>query len=268
VRSSSRGLYFVLFSVWGLSCRAGGSGVAPASGFFEADGVRIHYLVAGSGEPVVLIHGLGSSAEVTWQWPGTLAALAARHRVVALDLPGHGRSDKPERKEAYGLQMIEDVVRLLDHLDIRKAHVVGYSMGGMVALKLVAEHPDRVLSATLGGMGWLQEGGQLQWVWEHMAQERRGRTPAPLRVCAASLGHLALTAAELQAIKAPVLVLVGDRDPVRRLYVAPLRAVRRDWPMIEIQGAGHIDLILRKQFREEIVRWVEKTPPASGSPRS
>jgi pimeloyl-ACP methyl ester carboxylesterase len=218
----------------------------PAIHTFDAKGVKLRYFTTGKGEPVVLIHGLFSSAQINWQWPGTTAALAKNHHVIALDLPGHGGSDKPDKEEAYGLQLVEDVVLLLDHLKIKKAHVVGYSLGGVIAAKFLSRHPKRVLSGTLGGMGWLREPSLLQKVWERM--------PLP------GLGKLALTAEELQAIKAPVLILVGDKDPVKQLYVEPLRPVRKDWPVIEIEGAGHFDCIVKKTFREEIVKWVDKHP--------
>ena len=133
--------------------------------------MKIHFLVEGTGEPVVLIHGLDSSARVNWQMPGTIDALARDQRVIAVDLPGYGESDKPADPAAYGEQWVDDVILLLDHLNIRKAHIVGYSMGGMVALKLIAEHPDRVISGTLGGAGWLREDSILQ---------RSGRTCAAL----------------------------------------------------------------------------------------
>jgi pimeloyl-ACP methyl ester carboxylesterase len=219
---------------------------APQSQFFDAKGVRIHYLVEGTGEPVVLIHGLDSSARVNWEMPGTIDALAKDHQVIAIDLPGYGQSDKPLEPDAYGLQWVEDVVLLLDHLKIQKAHIVGYSMGGMVALKLIAEHPDRVLSGTLGGMGWLQAGSILQRVWAHMRS-----------VSGKGVSELALTEGELKAITVPVEILVGDRDPMRRLYVAPLQKVRSDWRVIEIQGAGHLNCIFKQQFIEEIEKWLD-----------
>jgi pimeloyl-ACP methyl ester carboxylesterase len=216
------------------------------SQMLDAGGVKIHYLVAGAGEPVVLIHGLYSSAQINWQLSGNLAALAADHQVVALDLPGFGRSDKPAAADAYGLQWIEDIALLLDHLNIRRAHVVGYSMGGIVALKFIAEHPDRVLSGTLGGMGWLREAGGLQQIWKHL------RDPA-----ARGVARLALAKSELQAIKVPVVILIGDRDPIRGLYVTPLQAVRTDWPVVEIKDAGHLNCIFKRQFIAEIVKWVD-----------
>jgi pimeloyl-ACP methyl ester carboxylesterase len=232
-----------------------GSIASPQSEVFDARRVKVHYLIEGNGEPVVLIHGLYSSARVNWQLPGTLAALAQAHRVVALDLPGFGQSKKIVDDEAYGLGWVEDVTLLLDRLNIRKAHIVGYSMGGIVALKFIAQHPDRVISGTLGGMGWLPQGGMLQRVWEHMPQT------APRAV-----GQLALTKDELRAITTPVLVLVGDRDPIKQLYVAPLRMVRTDWPVVEIKGAGHLNCIFKEQFINEIRNWVDANHEKPATP--
>ena len=234
-----------LLLLWAFGCEAA-AGDQPSSQMFDAKGVRIHYLAQGTGEAVVLIHGWYSSATINWRLPGTIAALARDHQVIALDLPGYGQSDKPNDARAYGAQWVEDLVLLLDHLNVRKAHVVGYSMGGIVALKFTAEHPDRVLSGILGGMGWMPQGGALQKVWEHM----RG-------VSARAVGELAVSEEALRAIRVPVLVLIGDRDPVRQLYVAPLQRVRNDWPVVEIRDAGHLNCIFKPQFIDEVVNWVD-----------
>jgi pimeloyl-ACP methyl ester carboxylesterase len=241
--------FFVLLAgltgFWTISCLSTYA-TSPESQYFNAKGVKIHYLLQGTGEPVVLIHGWYSSAMMNWQWPGTIAALTKNHQVIALDLPGYGKSDKPHGEEAYGLQWVEDLILLLDHLNIQKAHIVGYSMGGMVTLKLISEHPDRVLSGTLGGMGWMTEGGTNQKVWAHMGE-----------VSAREVSKLALTEDELKAIRTPVLVLVCNLDPVKKLYVDPLETVRKDWRVIEIPGAGHLACIFKKQFINEIVEWVD-----------
>ncbi len=245
------GVVLVLALLWHPGQASGAE--EPASQTFDANGVKIHYFVEGSGDPVVLIHGLYSSAELNWRVPGVMAALAKDHKVIALDLPGFGLSDRPDREDAYGLQMVEDVVLLLDHLKIQKAHVVGYSMGGMVALKLISRHPERVLSGVLGGMGWLQEGSPLQRSWERLNPRSVAHTPA---VCIHSVAKLALTADELTAIQVPVEVIVGDRDATGGLYVRPLQQVRPTWPVVEVRGAGHLDCIGRPEFRDEIARWL------------
>ncbi len=216
--------------------------------------MKIHYVVEGQGEPVVLIHGLYASAKINWQLPGTAGMLAKNYRVIALDLPGHGESDKPDSEAAYGVQMVEDVRQLLDHLKIKKAHIVGYSLGGMIAVKFMSMHPDRVRSGIVGGMGWLREGGGLQKIWERMPAREGGRTPA---ACVRSFGKLAVTEKQLQAIRVPVEIIVGDRDPVKRLYVAPLAPVRPDWPVVEIPDAGHITCIMKPQFKTEIRKWLD-----------
>ena len=226
--------------------RSSTSIAAAESQFFDAKGVKIHFLIEGTGEPVVLIHGLDSSARINWQMPGTIDALAKDHQVIALDLPGYGESDKPDDPAAYGEQWIDDVILLLDRLDIRKAHIVGYSMGSMVALKLIAEHPERVISGTLGGAGWLREDSILQKIWTHMRSTG-----------ARSISELALTADQLKAIRIPVEILVGDRDPMKKLYVEPLESVRSDWRVIEIEGAGHLNCIVKKQFIDELEKWLD-----------
>ena len=228
-------------------------GRRPADRMFDANGVKLHYIVEGEGEPVVLIHGLSASARINWQMPGIVSLLSKKYKVIAMDMPGHGESDKPANEDAYGLELVEDVIRLLDHLKIRKAHIVGYSMGGMIAVKFMATHQERTLSGVVGGMGWLREGSQLQMIWERLPAGGGNIPPA----CVHSLGKLAVTEAELKSIRVPVVVIVGDRDPVRRLYVAPLRPVRKDWKFIEIEDAGHLNCVVKAQFKEAIAEWLD-----------
>jgi pimeloyl-ACP methyl ester carboxylesterase len=213
--------------------------------------VKINHSVKGRGEPVILIHGWLSSGWINWDLPGTTALLAKDHQVIWLDMPGHGRSDKPTQDEAYGLELVEHVVRLMDHLQIKQAHVVGYSMGGIITAKLLVKHPDRVLSGTLGGMGWLREGSLEQKVFA-----AGGKDGKPVGVCFRSLAKLALTEEELKSIRVPVRILFGDRDFLKKGYVEPLQRVRPDWQVIDIRDADHITCILKPQFQEEIQKWL------------
>src|SRR5258708_30620817 len=84
--------------------------------FFDSDGVKIHYIVEGKGEPVILIHGFAASIAANWGGPGIIKALAENYQVIALDNRGHGQSEKPHDSAAYGLKMTGDVLRLMDHL--------------------------------------------------------------------------------------------------------------------------------------------------------
>jgi pimeloyl-ACP methyl ester carboxylesterase len=119
---------------------------------FDSGGVHIHYRIEGEGEPVLLIHGFGLNGMM--QWTKLRQALKDDYRIIAIDNRGHGKSEKLYDSDQYGIEMVRDQVRLLDHLGIERAHVVGYSMGGGIALQLVAEHPERVQTAVIGGSGW------------------------------------------------------------------------------------------------------------------
>ena len=128
---------------------------APKSLFFTAaDGTKIHYLeIAGKGSPVILIHGYTANAEGKWVKSNIAQTLAKNHRVIAIDARGHGKSDKPHDPAKYGPAMAKDVIELMDHLKIPKAHIHGYSMGGAILTQILARHQDRVITAIYGGSG-------------------------------------------------------------------------------------------------------------------
>jgi pimeloyl-ACP methyl ester carboxylesterase len=235
---------------------------------FNSAGVKIHYTVEGKGEPVILIHGLYSSAAVNWQWPGTVAELAKQYQVIALDNRGHGQSDKPQAEGEYGVKMAEDIVRLMDHLHIARAHVVGYSLGGMIVMKLLTTHPERVSSAVLGGMGWLQEGSPLQHFWEAIKGGDKARDSQAVPVaCLRGMAGLAVTEKEVKAVRVPVDIIVGDHDPCRQLYVEPLRKIRPDWPEHVIAGAGHLICIFKPDFKAQVKSALDRHSALAGSSR-
>jgi pimeloyl-ACP methyl ester carboxylesterase len=114
--------------------------------FFDSGGVRIRYVEQGQGPAIVLMHGYTGTADRHFLANGVFASLAKDHRAIAIDLRGHGKSDKPTVPGAYGEEMARDVVRLLDHLKIQRAHALGYSLGGFIASRLATLHPDRLIS--------------------------------------------------------------------------------------------------------------------------
>ncbi len=253
--------------------------------FFDADGVRIRYVVQGEGEPVLLIHGFMVSVETQWYQSGIFAELAKQYRVIALDNRGHGKSDKPHDPDAYGLEMVKDIVRLLDHLEIRKAHVVGYSMGGFITNKLLATHPERVLTATLGGAGWSREEDETFQLLDELADSlEKDRSIAPLlarltpegrpkpseeqirffnqmmlalndpdalAAVARSLKQLAVEEKALRANRVPTLALIGEADPLKE-GVDAMRGVMSNLKIIVIEEADHMTAPGNRKFIDSL----------------
>ena len=183
------GIYCALM-VAAICVPAWGGDAVKQNSSFDSAGVKIAYVVAGDGEPVILIHGLYSSAAMNWELPGIFDLLAKHYRVIALDLRGHGNSDKPAGEDAYGQPMVEDITRLMDHLqEIQKAYIAGYSLGGIIVMKFMVDHPDRVIGATRwaawDGYG---EGSAFQEAFTRMGG--MGQTPA---ACVHGIARMAVT---------------------------------------------------------------------------
>jgi pimeloyl-ACP methyl ester carboxylesterase len=123
--------------------------------YLDADGIRLFYTDEGSGEPIVLVHGFGAQGDWNWRRTGLVRKLRQHYRVITFDLRGHGLSDKPHAPEAYGIEMVEDVRRVMDACGIERAHIAGYSLGGGIVLKFLTRYPERVKSALVCASGWV-----------------------------------------------------------------------------------------------------------------
>jgi pimeloyl-ACP methyl ester carboxylesterase len=119
---------------------------------FDSHGVPISYVDRGRGQAVLLLHGFTRSLK-DWEGGFIQQLLADGFRVVAYDARGHGTSGKPDAPEQYGQEDVNDAIRLLDHLRIANAHIVGYSRGASIASRIVAQQPRRVRSVVFGGWG-------------------------------------------------------------------------------------------------------------------
>lgn len=235
----------------------------PARGgdFVTSDKVRIHYRVLGAGTPVLLIHGYTSSGE-TWMANGVAAALARRHRVIVIDNRGHGLSDKPHDPARYGLErMSRDSLELMDALHLSRAHVVGYSMGGMITEELLGLAPGRLISATVGGMGLWETDPEL--AARAAAVDTPGSDPQELQALAALRARpnrdevalkdvrvgLAIPSGpdprptptvplDLRTIRVPVLAINGEYD---RPYAKTVRMQRElpDFTNLILKGKSH-----------------------------
>jgi pimeloyl-ACP methyl ester carboxylesterase len=143
----------------------------------DANGIKTNYLEAGAGDPVVLIHGSGPGVTSYANWRLVLPALAENFRVLAPDMVGFGFSERPANIE-YGVQTWADqVVGLMDTLEVPKAHLVGNSFGGAIALRIATQHPDRVGKLVLmGSMGVpfpITEGLERVWGYEPSFENMR-----------------------------------------------------------------------------------------------
>jgi pimeloyl-ACP methyl ester carboxylesterase len=259
--------------------------------YFDSAGVRIHFTDAGEGTPVILVHGFAVNADWNWRTSGVIDALLPEYRVIALDNRGHGLSDKPHDPEAYGDEMVKDVVRLMDHLEIEKAHVIGYSMGGFITLKLATMFPDRLLTATPCASGWIAAEGENMKLLEDLATGlEEEQTFAPLfaklspsgkasafkvsvgdrflgqfndTLALAALMHqfdeLAVTEAELKALKVPMLSIAGTRDPLRE-GVDNMIGVAPDLEPHFIEWANHTTTVRHWDFCDIILDYLHRHP--------
>ncbi len=212
---------------------------------FDSDGVKIRYTIDGDGEPVILVHGSRASGGLNWRMPGIVDRLAEKYRVITLDARGHGKSDQPGPGE-YGVKMVDDVVRLMDHLKLDTAHIAGYSMGGMITIKMLAMHPDRLRSATICGMGWMNAADES--ARKITAGENQDRYADSVN----QFGDLAITEDELKDIQVPMIIIVGDEDGLYERRVKPMVAVRKDVPVVLIEGANHMSCVFDDSFREAV----------------
>ncbi|BFM16811.1 alpha/beta hydrolase [Maricurvus nonylphenolicus] len=113
--------------------------------YCNTNGIKLFYQESGQGEPVLFLHGLGSCGE---DWQDQIDAFSHDYRVITVDTRGHGRSDKP--LGPYNMPTYaSDVINLLDHLGIKRCHLVGFSMGGMIAFQIAADAPERLNSLTI-----------------------------------------------------------------------------------------------------------------------
>jgi pimeloyl-ACP methyl ester carboxylesterase len=267
--------------------------------FFDSNGVKIHYRVEGEGEPVVLIHGFGINGTMQWVLPGIVKALAKDYLVITIDNRGHGQSEKPHDARKYGLELVEDVTRLLDHLKVDRAHIVGYSMGGLIALKFVTMHPDRVWSTTLGGMGLLRP-TQEPMLWELADALETDKGFAPLlhwlnppgyprasdrqvafanKLLSASNDLKAMSALirgavddkldisddELKEIRVPILAIVGDMDPLKK-HVDELKRRVPGLRVVVVPGGDHFGAVFSPIFLRNLRTHIAANP-SKGKPR-
>jgi pimeloyl-ACP methyl ester carboxylesterase len=247
---------------------------------FRHDGVEIAFLDEGEGDPIVLVHGFASSAQVNWVYPGWVSTLTgARWRVIALDNRGHGASTKLYDPPAYHpALMAEDVRALLDHLGLGRADVMGYSMGARIAAFFALAHPARLGRAVFGGLGiHLLDGGEeperiaaaleaptLADVHDPSARMFRAfaeQTKSDRRALAACIrgARQSLRRAQVATIGAPVLVAVGTKDTLAG-SARELAALLPSGRAIDIPGRDHMLAVADKVFKQAVLDFLAGPP--------
>jgi len=219
----------------------------PTTGYAPVNGLKMYYEVHGNGDPVVLLH--GSFMTITNNWSGWIGELAKTRKVIAVELQGHGRTADIERDFSYE-NLADDVAALLDHLKIPSADLIGYSLGGGIAMQCAIRHPDKVrkvvsISAVFRSDGLVKEG--LDAISQLTAEAFKGSpieaeykklSPTPdefpsfvKRVIAMEKPY-DFGADKLKATKAPMFFIHGDADGVRLDHIAEMFRLKGD----EIHG--------------------------------
>ena len=210
----------------------------PTTGYAPVNGLKMYYEIHGSGEPVVLLH--GAFMAITDDWLVWINELAKTRKVIAVDMQGHGRTADIDRDMTYE-NLSDDVAALLDYLKIERADVVGYSLGGVVAIQTAVRHPEKVrkvvsISAWIRRDGWVKEANDF---WPNFTWEMMKGSPAEVGYKKLSptpdgfpkfFNHIKATALrpydvdvdKFKATKAPMFFIHGDADGVRLDHIAEM----------------------------------------------
>lgn len=262
---------------------------------FDSAGVPIRYATAGTGEAVVLIHGWMGDA-TTWgvdSQGNPKLSPPPGFQVIALDLRGHGKSGKPHDPLAYGVAMADDVIRLLDHLKIKRAHLIGYSMGSYVAGKVVERAPKRVISVIYGGSAPVLRTRAVKAFGDAVAfaeavdagqglggyilatmprgypkptpeaanrlaeQQFKNQDVVALAAVGRSLGRLEVDPAQLRNSRIPTLFIYGERES---RYVLERIAEAKRWlphaQVTVVPGADHMTTLRSPIFGRTLVEFL------------
>jgi pimeloyl-ACP methyl ester carboxylesterase len=234
----------------------------PTTGYAPVNGMKMYYEIHGNGEPLVLLH--GAFMAISGDWIDWINELAKTHKVIAVDMQGHGRTADIKRDITYE-NLADDVAALLDYLKIPSADIVGYSLGAGTAMQCAIRHPEKVrkvvsISHPIRRDGWVKQANDFwpKWTLEMMKgtpaeTEREKLNPVPNsfpdffnHIKAAALRPWDFGADKFKATQAPMFFIHGDADGVRIEHIAE---------MYSLKGGGNIhgDMEPRPESRLAII---------------
>ena len=240
---------------------------------FHHGAVEIAYLDEGEGDPILLVHGFASTKNVNWVYPTWVSELRkSGRRVIAFDNRGHGESAKLYDPAAYEIAiMASDITALMDHLNIERADVMGYSLGSRMTAVLARSQPERLRSAIFGGIGiGLIEGGgpgenvanaleadSLDEVTDPVGRTFRAfadQTRSDRRALAACLrgSRRLMRREEAAGIAVPVLIAVGTADEIAGSADA-LGAVIPGSRVLNIPNRDHMRAVGDKVYKSGVL---------------
>ncbi|MDI6024714.1 alpha/beta hydrolase [Corticibacterium sp. UT-5YL-CI-8] len=261
--------------------------------YFQSGNARLYFENKGQGEPVILVHGYSTSGAGQWG-EGFIDRLAQEFHTIALDNRGHGHSQMLYDRYDYGPEMGRDIIRLMDHLGLAKAHVVAYSLGAHITAQALASAPERFTTLTIGGAAgrWLpftaeelaafdEEADELETgsmtkhilkLWtpgaakpdieevKRISEQRlRGKDARALAAVKRSMPDHAVTVDAIAAAKVPMLGLIGTED----LQLEAMRELSRRVPgmrLVEIAGATHGNTPSKPEFGDAILDFLKRHP--------
>lgn len=219
----------------------------PITGYAPVNGLKMYYEIRGEGEPVVLLH--GAFMAISGDWNDWVNELAKTRKVIAVEMQGHGRTADIKRDITFE-NLADDVAGLLDYLKIPKADVIGYSLGGGVAMQVAIRHPEKVrkvvsISAVIRLDGWVKEGRDALrsltaevFKGSPMEAEYKRLSPTPdkfpdfvTHVVAVASSPYDFGTDKFKSTKAPMFFIFGDADGVLIEHIAE---------MYRLKGGGNI----------------------------
>ena len=247
-----------------------------SSGYAPVNGLRMYYEVHGdqeTGRPLVLLH--GGLQTIDLAFGEVLPGLAAGRRVIATELQGHGRTADIERDMDLRF-LAGDVAALLDHLGVGQADVLGFSLGGGVALQLALDHPDRVGRLIPVSAGYASDGfhpdisdparhatstrmpteddfRQMREAYDRLAPDPGHFEAFAAKTAQAANNQKGWTAAELASISAPTLLVFGDHDFIRLEHAVQMHELIPGAQLAVLPGATHMDVLRRADLMMPLV---------------